>query len=239
MKYFCMIPFFLLFFWSALACASEESEFFSKVRAVAREGNIRAQYHLGMLYNNGIGTQKDTKEAMTWFLKSAQAGDPLAAYKVGCYYDGQINEAVKRDKDKALSYKLIAATAGYSLAQHDVANLSYEKGQYDEALKWWKKAADQGVPLSLYNLSSSYHNGHNVPQDYKMAYIYFKLAKMMAGGGITATAQETLNSTKSKMTSKEIEEAESYIAMWKPFQTELTQRALRGARDAEDLVGNK
>ena len=84
--------------------------------ALANKGDAEAQYHVGMMYNNGIGTQQDTKQAFEWFQKSASADDPLGAYKLGCYYAGQGAGVVEADPNEALKYKLIAAKAGYSLA---------------------------------------------------------------------------------------------------------------------------
>ena len=45
---------------------------------------------LGMMHNNGMGkNQQDPKQAFEWFQKSTASGDPLGAYKLGCYYGGQ------------------------------------------------------------------------------------------------------------------------------------------------------
>ena len=67
--------------------------------ALANKGDAEAQYHVGMMYNNGIGTQRDIRQAFEWFQKSTAANDPLGAYKFGCYYDGQGEGVVaKRQK---------------------------------------------------------------------------------------------------------------------------------------------
>ncbi len=76
-----------------------------------------------MLFNNGIGVAQDNRRAFALFQAAAEAGDPLAAYKVGCYHAGQFPGVVPQDEEQALRYKLVAAEAGYSLAQVDVANI--------------------------------------------------------------------------------------------------------------------
>ena len=134
-----------LLFFSMPANANEAGTFNAMV-ALANKGDAEAQYHVGMMYNNGIGTQRDIRQAFEWFQKSTASNDPLGAYKLGCYYDGQGEGVVANDKNEALKYKLIAAKAGYSLAQHDVALLYARQENFEEAMKWWKLAGDQGLP---------------------------------------------------------------------------------------------
>src|SRR3954471_5528840 len=117
---FIALAFSCLLFFSVPADANEADRFNAMV-ALANKGDAEAQYHVGMMYNNGIGTQRDTRQAFEWFQKSTASNDPLGAYKLGCYYDGQGEGVVATDVNEAIKYKLIAAKAGYSLAQHDVA----------------------------------------------------------------------------------------------------------------------
>src|SRR4051812_45032196 len=144
----------LLFF--PMAADANDTAIFNAMVALANKGDAEAQYHVGMMYNNGIGTQRDFKQAFEWFQKSTASNHPLGAYKLGCYYDGQGEGVVTADANEALKYKLIAAEAGYSLAQHDVALLYARRENFEEAMKWWKLSGDQGHPRSLYNLSSLY-----------------------------------------------------------------------------------
>jgi uncharacterized protein len=60
-------------------------------------------------------------------------------------------------------------------------NLGYmhDKGQcvtkdYQEAVKWYRKSAEQGDSRGQYNLGVSYLFGHGVPQDYKTALEWFE-----------------------------------------------------------------
>lgn len=48
------------------------------IREEAEAGNLHAQYALGHIYNNGIGTPKDTGQARAWFEKAAAQGQPNA-----------------------------------------------------------------------------------------------------------------------------------------------------------------
>jgi TPR repeat protein len=155
---FIALAFSCLLVFSTPANANEADRFKAMV-ALANKGDAEAQYHVGMMYNNGIGTQQDLRQAFEWFQKSAASNDPLGAYKLGCYYDGQGAGIVTADANEALKYKLIAAKAGYALAQHDVANIYRRQENFEEAVKWWKMAGDQGYPEALYSLSGSHFQG--------------------------------------------------------------------------------
>ena len=102
--------------------ARAASELASKLTAMSAAGSGEAAYHLGMLYHLGMdGVPKDTRKAFELFKLATERGDPLGAYQYGCYFDGQGEGVVKVDPALALKYKLVAAEAGYALAQEDVA----------------------------------------------------------------------------------------------------------------------
>jgi len=43
-----------------------------------------------------------------------------------------------------------------------------------EAVKWWKKAAEQGHALAQYDLGAMYAKGEGVPQDHKEAVKWYR-----------------------------------------------------------------
>jgi TPR repeat protein len=180
------------------------------------------------MHNNGIGTQQDPRQAFEWFQKSTASGDPLGAYKLGCYYDGQGAGIVPSDSNEALKYKLVAATAGYALAQHDVGLLYDKQGNSEEALKWWKMAGDQGYPNALYRLSMSYSAGKGVPRDLSLSYAYFKLSKLAPA--------KNVNEMAALLSEQELKNSEKLVSEWKPRTTALTLKAKSGIRAAEEYV---
>ena len=42
---------------------------------LAEQGNAKAQFNLGLMYNNGQGVPQDYKEAVKWYRLSAEQGD--------------------------------------------------------------------------------------------------------------------------------------------------------------------
>lgn len=50
--------------------------------SIAEKGNSRAQYYLGEMHEQGLGTKQDIDEAFKWYAKAAEQGDPLAKRKL-------------------------------------------------------------------------------------------------------------------------------------------------------------
>jgi TPR repeat protein len=140
----------------ALAHAST-SQLDQRLTQLSNQGSGEAAYHLGMMYHLGLdGVPKDQRKAFELFKVAAERGDPLGAYKYGCYFDGQGQGIVARDPKLAVKYKLIAAEAGYALAQEDVARHMIAARDKDSALRCLEAAAAQGSAMALMALGSLY-----------------------------------------------------------------------------------
>ena len=224
---FLVLAFSCLLIFSVPAAAND-ADMFKAMVALADKGDAEAQYHAGMMNNNGIGTQQDMRQAFAWFQKAAAADHPLGAYKLGCYYAGQFEGVVAVDRKEALKYKLIAAKAGYSLAQHDVALAYGKQDDFEEAIKWLKLSADQGDSSALYLLSGLYFQGKGAPKDLSLAYAYYKLSNRVPPDKVKGMA--------GMLTEPELKAAEKLVSDWKPQPTALTLKAKRGVGAAEDLL---
>ena len=86
-------------------------------------------------------------------------------------------------------------------------------------MKWYRKAAEQGIADAQYFLGVMYDKGQGVPQDSVQSYMWYTLAAsrfpetevqkremVVMGRGIVA----------SKMTPEQIEEAQRLAQEWKP-----------------------
>jgi TPR repeat protein len=226
MKFIALVFSCLLIF--SMPANANDADSFNAMVALANKGNAEAQYHVGMMHNNGIGTQQDPRQAFEWFQKSAASNEPLGAYKLGCYYDGQGAGIVTSDSNEALKHRLVAAKAGYALAQHDVAILYDRQGNPEEALKWWKMAGDQGYPRALYSLSMAYSAGKGTPRDLSLSYAYFKLSKL--------APKKNVNEMAAMLSKPELEKAEKLVSEWSAQPTALTRKAMSGVRAAEELL---
>ena len=59
-------------------------------RKAALQGNVSAQYNLGLMYYKGQGVPQDYARALKWCRKAAKQGDASAQYNLGLmYYKGE------------------------------------------------------------------------------------------------------------------------------------------------------
>ncbi len=80
--------------------------------------------------------------------------------------------------------------AEYDFSDIDKASKAYKVGNFREAAKWYRKAAERGMPMAQYELGILYMFGEGVPQDYKESISWHRKA---AGQGM-AVAQYELGS---------------------------------------------
>ena len=81
-----------------------------------------------------------------------------------------------------------------------------------EAMKWFRKAAEQGHADAQYNLGIMYKYGNGVPQDYVLAHMWLNIA---AAQGLEG-AKNTRDNLATHMTSEQIAEAQRLAHEWKP-----------------------
>ena len=55
-------------------------------RPLAEQGDVDAQYNLGVMYDNGWGVLQDYAEAMKWYRLAADQGNETAQYNIGVSY---------------------------------------------------------------------------------------------------------------------------------------------------------
>ena len=55
-------------------------------RPLAEQGHARAQFNLGVMYDNGYGVAEDNSQAVYWYRKAAEQGIARAQFKRGAMY---------------------------------------------------------------------------------------------------------------------------------------------------------
>ncbi len=83
-----------------------------------------------------------------------------------------------------------AAKRGYISALNDLAVLDELDKNYDQAIDLFKRAAQQGHPLAMYNLALHYRDGIGVPRDFGQAAEWF--AKSAESGLVSAMVEHAL-----------------------------------------------
>lgn len=115
------------------------------VRPLAEQGNAKAQYNLGVMYDKGQGVLQNYAEAMKWYRLAADQGHAGAQYNIGNIYDE--GRGVAQSYAEAIKWYRLAADQGDAEAQFNVGAM-YANGQGSpqdlvRALMWFNLAAAQ------------------------------------------------------------------------------------------------
>jgi TPR repeat protein len=81
----------------------------------AEQGDVDAQYNLGVIFYHGEGMARDFQEALTWFQKAAEQDDADAQYNLGFMFGR--GEGVKRDHAQSMQWFKRAADQGHQGAR--------------------------------------------------------------------------------------------------------------------------
>ena len=146
-------------------------------RLMSQENNTDARYHLGRMYEQGLGVEKNEEKALGYYRTAAEKENEKAALKLGnAYYTGGL---LDKDYKEALKWYTIAADKGSYPAQYNVG-LMYEEGNgvkkdFVQAFKFYKKSAEQGYAPAQIALGRMFLKGIGTPQDYSQAIFWYKL----------------------------------------------------------------
>lgn len=87
----------------------------------AEDGDVNAQYNLGIMFYNGEGVEKDYANAMHWFVMAANQGDAEAQFNLGIMIGR--GEGVTKDPKVSRQWFEKAAEQGHPEATEIVAKL--------------------------------------------------------------------------------------------------------------------
>lgn len=90
--------FFILFNLPISAGNLEDADarLFQVQLTLAQKGDARAQYYLGEMHEQGLGTKQNADEAFKWYAKAAERGDPMAKRKLNMR--PEIESEIKKDQ---------------------------------------------------------------------------------------------------------------------------------------------
>ena len=103
----------LLAFAPSFEAAAEEITI-EQAEVRANEGDVQAQFLLGVAYLQGRGVQQDYDAAAKWFRKAADQKMPEAQANLAVFYMN--GWGVERDLKKALFWNRKAAAQGFAAA---------------------------------------------------------------------------------------------------------------------------
>ncbi len=175
----------------------------AEIRALAEKGDATAQFNLGVMYANGNaklgadtavelpdlnGLSDDQKSAMMAMASRIMQEKDAAKLKTAL---GRMEEA----EGKADGQMKAFIQAQERLVKKRIEQLNYATGEgvtkdEVEAVKWYRKAADQGLAIASYNLGNMYSGGRGVAKDEAESLMWWRKAADQGH----ATAQNLLGS---------------------------------------------
>ncbi|MCU1298045.1 MAG: Sel1 domain protein repeat-containing protein [Acidobacteriaceae bacterium] len=159
-------------------------------RAAAEQGNAKAQNRLGLMFRSGLGVDQDKTEAVNWYRKAARQKNATAMFNLGtAYYNG---DGIGIDDVMAYAWFFLAADFGSQSATEAVKRVKEEPKDFEvepfekigdmyqegvdlpqsssDAIKWYRKAAENGPPTVQMKLASLLLHGQARAQNYAEAH---------------------------------------------------------------------
>jgi len=189
------------------------------LRQQARQGDVEAQYRLGMLAHTGEGVPQNEAEAVQWLQRAALQGHPEAQRLLGRFY--LTGQGVPRNETAAAYWYRQAADQGDPEAQWQLGRLALA-GQgvprnEAEAVYWYRRAAEQGDPELQWQLGLKYLHGLGVPQDVVQAYFWLSLAAAhLPSGTLRDNAARACHRAAQHMTPAQWAQAQALVRQWQP-----------------------
>jgi TPR repeat protein len=142
-------------------------------RRSADQGYAPAQVVLGFLYDTATTVPASPHDAESWYRKAADQGDSLAQWLLGRLY---LNGALPQDDLAAEKWLTPAASQDNPFAAYLLGRLMLTR-DYTKAPRWFRIAAEQGLPQAQYLYAKALAEGRGVAEDRFQAYVWFLIAR--------------------------------------------------------------
>ena len=184
--------------------AKEHYEF-----ALKYQEEEHALWMLGKIYLHGYGITQDYSKALGYFLRADAINESNSRFELGHLYE--YGKGVEKNIDKALEYYRLSAKEGDADAQYKIdlltgtisesqrnsnfeIALDYTYGytkivDYQEAIKYYQMAADEGSIVSEYNIGFLLESAMSTKQHKKANQYFIKSAE--AGNVYAQTVMAT------------------------------------------------
>jgi len=153
---------------------------FNAFLELAIDGDADAQAMVAYMLENAEGCESNLEEAIEWYKKAADQGQPIAHFNLGQILRSGKGGTV--DESAAFNHFIFmkAAHAGNLHAMFEVAQmLEYGVGtpkSLERAATWYETAAKYGHTEAQNSIGAMYQEGYGVPQDYAKAFEWYEKA---------------------------------------------------------------
>jgi hypothetical protein len=163
--------------------------------AAARAGDAHAQEAMGTRFDQRLGVkQKDFKKGARWHRRAADQGHAMGQASMGHAYATGLG--VTRNFAKAISFYALAAAQAHPAASFSLGAAWAERGDLDEATKWYTIVARLGLPAGVQALRRLANDGHRpavaAMREFEPDFVPGKPAPAPPAGGGGAGGEEPL-----------------------------------------------
>ncbi|QIM63634.1 hypothetical protein A1D29_10205 [Pasteurellaceae bacterium Orientalotternb1] len=134
----------------------------------AEQGDTTAQLMLAQHY------YPDPKTSFYWLKRAAEQQEPHATLWLGVFYAKGIG--VETDVAKGIEILTTIAEQGDPLAQYQLGQILWEARSTVQAINWFERSANTGLPEAQFALGKLYFLGEHLPKSYGKAFHWFSLA---------------------------------------------------------------
>ncbi len=181
----------------------------AETRQSAEQGDVAAQYNLGLSYDYGLGVPQDDTRAVLWYRIAADRGHAAARYNLGVMYRN--GEGVPQDFTEAVAWLRQAADEGDVPAQYNLGVMYARGGQATGLFSWWRRSPN-----------------------YVEAHMWFNLAASRATGESQREYAEARDTLAKQMTPAQIAEAQRLAREWQAaFEERQDERLLGFTLDSQ------
>lgn len=203
------------------------------LRKSAELGNAEAQYNLGYFLQNGVGIEKNEKEAFEWYKKSSENGFNDGHYAMMMAYGNGIGTEINSEKGFEYSVKCANnndATCMWNVVNCYIQGLGVTKDN-NKMLEWATKLSLLENPENLnlsgnitsmrLSLANMYRDGNILKMDLYKSYLWYLI----------------YNEFKKDFS---ITQQNEIIEQIKIAETKINRKQLKTAKaDAEKIFGRK
>ncbi|MEC9345341.1 MAG: tetratricopeptide repeat protein [Pseudomonadota bacterium] len=150
---------------------------------LAEDGDANAQYNVGVLFDEGLGTGVDHAAARDWWQKAADQGLPVAMHNLALLeLELAATEGADGDIDKARTLLEAAmahghARSAYTLGKMKLAGVGQDQ-DVSAGIELIRHAARAGFGRAQYNMGKAYRDGLGVEADPAAAADWFRRAAL-------------------------------------------------------------
>ncbi|MBW7573152.1 MobP3 family relaxase [Caproiciproducens faecalis] len=154
-----------------------------------QQPDVDTEFRVANMFLKGLGVEKTVRDAVDWFRKCAEKGNPFAAYQLGVLF----SKGTEISKDDLQAQKFYSmALAGFIPIdrEHPDADMERRIAQmfyfgngtnqnYATAAQWFSMSAEKGDTYSQFQLAHMMQKGEGIPADELRAQLLY--ASALAG----------------------------------------------------------